>query len=298
MSWNNDIDEIKKRRKLAKQQGGKQAVKAHHEKGRLTIRERVERLLDKNSFDEIGEGAGVPEYDDNGKLTDFQPANFILGFGQIDGRKVIVGGEDFTVRGGSPNPAGLRKSGYAEELALTYKVPLIRLHEGGGGSVAGSAKKGGRPMGDPVFSTPRFRSITQVLGEVPVATAALGPVAGMPAARLVASHFSVMAENAQVLIAGPKVVARALGEDLTKEELGGAEVHARSGVNDNVASDEEDALKQIAQFLSYLPDNVWQLPPDIAPEDDPGRMEESLIDIVPRERRKPFSLAIRTVSAL
>ncbi|MGB2564781.1 MAG: carboxyl transferase domain-containing protein, partial [Parvibaculales bacterium] len=135
MSWDKDIDEIKKRRKLAKQQGGKDAVKTHHEKGRLTIRERIDALLDKNSFDEVGEGAGVPEYDDAGKLKDFQPANFVLGFGQIDGRKVIVGGEDFTVRGGSPNPAGLRKSVYTEQLALQYKVPLIRLHEGGGGSV-------------------------------------------------------------------------------------------------------------------------------------------------------------------
>ena len=74
---------------------------------------------------EVGEGAGVPEYDDDGKLKDFQPANFILGFGQIDGRKVIVGGEDFTVRGGSPNPAGLRKSVYTEQLALQYKVCLL-----------------------------------------------------------------------------------------------------------------------------------------------------------------------------
>ena len=290
MSWEKEAEEIRKRRTLARQQGGAEAVKRQHEKGRLTIRERIEKLTDKDSFREIGEGAGVPHFDEAGNLIGFEPGNYILGFAKVNGRRVAVGGEDFTMKGGSPNPAGLRKSVYAEELALTYKVPLIRLHEGGGGSVAGSGKKGGRPMGDPVFSSPRFRSITQVMGEVPVATAALGPVAGMPAARLVASHFSVMAENAQVLIAGPKVVARALGEDLTKEELGGAEVHARSGVIDNVASDEADALKQIAQFLSYLPDNVWQLPPDTAPEDDPDRMEESLISIVPRERRKPFAM--------
>lgn len=290
MSWEKEAEEIRKRRSLAREQGGEEAIGRQHEKGRLTIRERIEKLTDKESFRELGEGAGVPHFDEEGNLIGFEPGNYILGFARVNGRRVAVGGEDFTMKGGSPNPAGLRKSVYAEELALTYKVPLIRLHEGGGGSVAGSANKGGRPMGDPVFSTPRFRSITQVLGEVPVATAALGPVAGMPAARLVASHFSVMAENAQVLIAGPKVVARALGEDLTKEELGGAEVHARSGVIDNVASDEEDALKQIAKFLSYLPDNVWQLPPDIESEDAPDRVDESLIDIVPRERRKPFAM--------
>ncbi|MED5565365.1 MAG: carboxyl transferase domain-containing protein, partial [Pseudomonadota bacterium] len=124
MSWDADIDEIKRRRELAKQQGGKDAVARQHEKGRLTIRERIDTLLDANSFNEVGEGAGVPEYDDAGQLTDFQPANFVLGFGEIDGRRVIVGGEDFTLKGGSPNPAGLRKSVYAEQLALQFKVPL------------------------------------------------------------------------------------------------------------------------------------------------------------------------------
>ncbi|MAM94808.1 carboxyl transferase domain-containing protein [Parvibaculum sp.] len=291
MSWEKETDEIRRRRDLAKRQGGEEAVKRHHEKGRLTVRERIAALADDRSFQELGEGAGVPHFDEEGNLVDFEPANYVLGFARVNGRRIAVGGEDFTMKGGSPNPAGLRKSVYAEELALTYKVPLVRLHEGGGGSVAGSAGKGNaRPLGDPVFSTPRFRSIAQVLGEVPVATAALGAVAGMPAARLVASHFSVMAEDAQVLIAGPKVVARALDENLTKEELGGADVHSRSGVIDNVAANEEEALKEIARFLSYMPDNVWQRPADIETDDPRDRAEESLRDIVPKDRRKPFNM--------
>jgi acetyl-CoA carboxylase carboxyltransferase component len=291
MSWEKETDEIRRRRDLAKRQGGEEAVKRHHEKGRLTLRERIAALTDDGSFQEMGEGAGVPHFDEAGNLVDFEPANYVLGFAKVNGRRVAVGGEDFTLKGGSPNPAGLRKSVYAEELALTYKVPLVRLHEGGGGSVAGAAGKGkSRPLGEPVFASPRFRSITQVLGEVPVASAALGPVAGMPAARLVASHFSVMIEDAQVLIAGPKVVARALDENLTKEELGGADVHARSGVIDNVTATEEEALAEIARFLSYLPDNVWQLPPDIEADDPRDRIDESLRDIVPRDRRKPFNM--------
>ena len=291
MSWEKETDEIRRRRDLAKRQGGEEAVKRHHEKGRLTLRERIATLSDEGSFQEMGEGAGVPHFDEEGNLVDFEPANYVLGFAKVNGRRIAVGGEDFTLKGGSPNPAGLRKSVYAEELALTYKVPLVRLHEGGGGSVAGAAGKGkSRPLGEPVFSTPRFRSITQVLGEVPVASAALGPVAGMPAARLVASHFAVMVEDAQVLIAGPKVVARALDENLTKEELGGADVHSRSGVIDNVTATEEEALTEIARFLSYLPDNVWQLPPDIATDDPRDRTDESLRDIVPKDRRKPFNM--------
>ena len=291
MSWQDQIDEIHQRRALAKQQGGAEAVDKHHAKGRLTIRERIDGLLDDNSFDEVGEGAGVPDYDENGKLKDFQPANFILGFGQLDGRKVIVGGEDFTVKGGSPNPAGLRKSVYTEELALQYKMPLIRLHEGGGGSVGGTGQdKKRRPLGEPVFSTSRFVPLAKTLGVVPVATAALGPVAGLPAARLVASHFSVMTENAAVLIAGPQVVKRALGHDMTKEELGGPAVHLKSGAIDNLAVDEQDAFDQIRQFLSYLPDNAWAFPPHHSNDDKIDRCDDALASIVPTNRRQPFQM--------
>ena len=290
MSWDADIDEIKRRRELAKQQGGKEAVARHHEKGRLTIRERIDTLLDADSFNEVGEGAGVPEYDDAGQLTDFQPANFVLGFGEIGGRRVIVGGEDFTLKGGSPNPAGLRKSVYAEQLALQFKVPLIRLHEGGGALSAAPDRKKRRPLGEPVFSTSRFVPLAETLGHVPVATAALGPVAGLPAARLVASHFSVMTENAAVLIAGPQVVKRALGHDLTKEQLGGPQVHLKSGAIDNLAKNEEDALNQIARFLSYLPDNAWSRSPRVASNDPIDRCEDALANIVPTDRRKPFQM--------
>jgi acetyl-CoA carboxylase carboxyltransferase component len=224
-------------------------------------------------------------------LTDFQPANFILGFGQINGRKVIIGGEDFTVRGGSPNPAGLRKSVYTERLALQYKVPLIRLHEGGGGSVGGTNnEKDRRPLGDPVFSQSRFVPLAETLSSVPVASAALGPVAGLPAARLVASHFTVMTENAAVLIAGPQVVKRALGHDMTKEELGGPQVHLASGAIDNLATDEADAMVQIRRFLSFLPNNAWAYPEKLACQDKADRCEDMLADIVPTNRRQPFQM--------
>ncbi len=291
MSWEKEAEEIKARRAFAKQQGGPEGVQRQHDKGRLTIRERISHLADNDSFQELGEGAGVPEFNEDGSLKNLQPANYVLGFAKVNGRRVIIGGEDFTLKGGSPNPAGLRKSVYAEDVAIDYRVPLIRLHEGGGGSVAGSCgNKPSRPTGDPVYSRSRFQSIAQVIGTVPVATAALGPVAGMPAARLVGAHFTVMARNAQILIAGPQVVKRALNEDLTKEELGGPDVHTKSGVVDNVAKDEEAALDEIARFLSYMPDNVWQLPPYITPDDNVERMDESLIDIVPRDRRKPFQM--------
>jgi len=263
--------------------GGAEAVARHHEKGRLTVRERIARVTDDDSFSEHGAIAGSQE--DDG----FSPANYVVGLAEIGGRAVAVGGEDFTLKGGSPNAAGLHKSVYAEELALNYKVPLVRLLEGGGGSVRGSSGK--RPSGDPVFSTPRFLSIAQAMGVVPVASAALGPVAGFPAARLAASHFSVMSEaTAQLLIAGPKVVERALGHDLTKEELGGAKVHAKSGAIDNVAPDEAGALEQIRKFLSFMPQNVYADMPRGDQDDPVTRREEKLLDIIPKDRRKPFKI--------
>ena len=293
MSWEKDVKEIKKREDLVLKQGGEEAVESHHKKGRKTIRERIDFILDKETFDEIGKIAGSPIYDDENRLEGYVPANFLLGFGKINTRDVIIGGEDFTLKGGSPNAAGLRKSIYTEELALKYKIPLIRLHEGGGGSVAGaggSSKKSTKPNSDPVFSKNRFQTLAECLGIVPVATAALGPVAGLPAARLVASHFSVMTKSSQVLIAGPAVVKRALGIDVSKEELGGHEIHLKSGVVDNLAEDEEEALFQIKTFLSYLPDNCFNLPPVESTSDIIERNEDELLSIIPKDRRKTYNM--------
>ncbi|MDH3687150.1 MAG: hypothetical protein OEP95_13050 [Myxococcales bacterium] len=290
MSWKPEVDGIEARRKLALELGGEEAVSRQHEKGRLTIRERIDGLLDADSFDEQGPIAGSAEVDEHGHLVSFDGANYVLGTGHLEGRPLVVGGEDFTQRGGSPSPAGLRKSVYAETLAVQLRLPLVRFLEGGGGSVTGTRGKGGAPRisGDPVYATPRFRSVMEAMATAPVVSAAVGAVAGLPAARLVASHFAVMTEGAQVLIAGPAVVERATGEQLTKEELGGPKVHLRSGVVDNLAKDEAGAFELIRRFLSYLPTNVWELPPVIAPDDDPERTDETLLDIVPRDRRRVY----------
>ena len=293
MSWKKEVEEIKRRQKLSLNHGGEESIKLQHEKGRKTLRERINLILDDKSFDEVGKLAGSPDFDNEGKLKNFIPANFLLGFGKINKRSVVIGGEDFTLKGGSPNPAGLRKSIYTEELALKYKIPLIRLHEGGGGSVAGSGGSPNKPIipsGDSVFSKNRFQALAECLSVLPVATAALGPVAGLPAARLVASHFSVMTKNSQVLIAGPAVVKRALGIDISKEELGGSEVHLKSGTVDNLAENEEDALNQIKTFLSYLPDNYKNLPPKISSKDKKDRIEDELINIIPKDRKKTYNI--------
>lgn len=287
MSWEKEADDIKKRRAMAKGHGGAEAVERHHAKGELTVRERIDGLIDPGSFQEQGEGAGKSDYDDDGNIVGFSPANYVLGFAKLDGRRITVGGEDFTLKGGSPNAAGLRKSVFAEDLALQYRVPLVRFLEGGGGSVAGSSGAG--LSFSPVYDRARFKSLADVMSAVPVTSTACGPVAGFPAARLAASHFSVIVKGkGQVLVAGPAVVERALGVSMSKEELGGHAVHLKSGVVDNAAEDEADALAQVKQFLSYMPTNVWELPP-VQDSDDPrDRADQELLSLIPRDRRRPY----------
>ena len=290
MSWHKESLEIELRRELSKQQGGPEAIELHHRKGRLTIRERIDGLLAGGHFEEHGLGAGFAEKDDDGSIKSFTPANYVVGFGEINGRRTVLGGEDFTLKGGSPNEAGLRKSIYAEELAVQYKIPLVRMLEGGGGSVSGG-KDRPKTVGSPVYSEPRFKVIAEALNVVPVVSGAMGPVAGFPAGRLVASHFSVMVkETSQVMVAGPAIVERALGTSLTKEQLGGWKVHTRSGIVDSVADSEEDAFEQIRRFLSYMPQNIWQLSERIDCDDDPKRADDELISIVPRDSRIPFDM--------
>jgi len=291
MSWKREVDGIEKRTRLAAGHGGDEAVAKQHELGRLTIRERIDTLVDTDSFREQGPIAGQAELDADGELRAFSPANYVLGLAKIDGRPVVVGGEDFTQRGGSPSPAGLRKSIYAEEVACRYRLPLVRFLQGGGGSVTGTQRKGTRPAGDPVYAPHRFSSIMRAMATAPVVSAAVGAVAGFPAARLVASHLAVMTRHtAQVLVAGPAVVKRALGEDLSKEDLGGAVVHERSGVVNNVVEDEGEAIQVIRTFLGYLPTHVGELPPRTHCDDDRERAEEELLSIVPRNRRQIYDM--------
>ena len=295
MSWKEEVEQIELRRELAKKLGGDEAVATQHERGKLTILERIDGLVDDTSFSEQGPLAGHSETDNDGNLVSFTPGNYILGLAKIDGRPCAVGGEDFTQRGGSPTPAGLRKSVYAEDLACRYRVPLVRFLEGGGGSVRGTGKRGAGPRmaGDPMYARPRFESFARVMATAPVVSAAVGAVAGFPAARLAASHFSIMTRStSQVLIAGPAIVERAFGITLTKDELGGAKVHSKSGVVDNVAKDEEEVFELIRRFLSYLPSNVWQLPPvdESGKLDDRERCEESLLAIIPKDRKQVYKM--------
>lgn len=288
MSWQPEVDELHRREELAKLMGGEERVAKHRAQGKLTVRERIEQLLDQGTFHETGALAGKATYEE-GKMIDFRPANFVLGTGRIAGRKVVVGGDDFTVRGGAADGSVRGKQEYAERMAHDLKIPIVRLVDGtgGGGSVKFLANEGYTYV--PV--NPAWDLVVANLGRIPVVAACLGSVAGLGAARVVTAHFSVMVEeNSQVMVAGPPVVRYGTGEDLTKEELGGVLVHKASGVVDNVVKTEQEAFQQIKKFLSYLPSNVWHTPSVAVSTDDPQRKEEALLSVIPRNRRRPYKI--------
>jgi methylmalonyl-CoA decarboxylase subunit alpha len=293
MSWRAEIEQIHQRRRLAEACGGADAVAKHHAAGKLTVRERIARVLDRGSFREVGQLAGRASYDVNGQLTAFEPAPYVMGIGRIDGRPVAIGGEDYTIRAGTSFGADRRKGGqggFIEDLAYEYRIPLINLIDGTGGTVSTARRKGYTVV--PGYGQDGFERSVDLMGIVPVVSAVMGTTAGGPSARAILAHWSIMVQGSgQIFAAGPPVVERATGEKLTKEALGGTRVAVdTAGTLDNVAADEEDCFRRIRQFLSYMPANVWELPPDVASADPVDRCEEALADIVPRSARQAYDM--------
>src|SRR5204863_4438685 len=268
-------EELKRRQQLARAMGGAENVERQAKAGRRTVGERIERLLDRDSFHETGALAGVAKYEGE-TLASIRPANFVMGTGRIDGHGVVVGGDDFTVRGGANDASIGGKQGYSERMARELRLPLVRLVDGtGGGGSVKTYETTGRTY---VPANPGWNLVVDNLGTIPVAAACLGPVAGLGAARVVSAHFSVMVrDTSQLFVAGPPVVKHGMRRDVGKEELGGWRIHTReSGAVDNLAEDEADALAQVRRFLTYLPVSVWELAPRCDPEDDPSRAEPEL----------------------
>src|SRR5947199_4731949 len=286
-TWEPEVEEIRRRTELAHRMGGPEKVERHRSQGKLTVRERIDGLLDPGSFHEIGALAGRAEYNGT-ELVDFTAANFVMGRGRIDGRAVVVGGDDFTVRGGAADASIWQKQVMSEQMANELRIPVVRLIDGsGGGGSVKSLETTGRTY---VPANPGWDWVVANLATVPVVSLALGSVAGLGAARVVTSHLAVMVKGtSQVFVAGPPVVAR-LGEQVDKEALGGSHIHARNGVVDLEVDSEDDAFAAARRFLSYLPSSVHEAPPRAAQIDDPERRDDWLIDAVPRDRRRAYKI--------
>lgn len=292
MSWDDEREELERRRRLAHEMGGPERVKRQHDGGRLTVRERVTALVDDGSFHEIGELAGKVLYNDTGDIDSYLPTNCVMGRASIDGRPVVVSGDDFTVRGGSADATIWEKNKYPEMMANELRLPIVRLIEGsgGGGSVRTIETTGRANLPGGLGTSSGYNLMAANMATVPCVALGLGSVAGLGAARLAASHYSVMVKpTAAMFVAGPPVVKH-IGEDLDKMELGGHAIQTRAGAVDHAVDTEEEAFACVRSFLSYLPSSTFELAERTTPSDDPGRREEALFKIVPRETRKTYRM--------
>ena len=282
-----DVAELRRRREMALEMGGPDSVAFHHGRGKLTVRERLDLLVDKGSLHEFGGLAGQASYDEDNELAHFTPKGEVNAFARLDGRKVVISGGDFTVRGGSASTGhgGLGEELRASERALEWQIPFIRLLDAAGGSVRGFEAIGRTYLPDGNSFT---ASDVALLNSVPVVSAVMGSVAGLPAVNACMAHWNVMvADTAQLFPGGPPVVKAALGYDITKEDLGGPHIHTQvSGVVDNLAVDEADALAQIKRFLSYLPSSVNEMAPRGECHDPIDRLEPELRHLVPDNPRR------------
>ena len=268
--------------------GGPEKISAR-DAGRLTVRERIAALLDEGSFHEVGALAGTASYDESGDLANFTPANFVTGTGRLDGRKVVVGGDDFTVRGGAADASIIGKQIYAERLANELHLPIVRLVEGtGGGGSVKTLETTGHTYVHP--STPA--GITSSTTCRPFRWSRPGsarwPAWGRPALR--GPPVDPGRGHRPALRGRTAGGQLGTGERVDKEQLGGSRVHAKNGAVDLIAASEAEAFSLIRRFLSYLPPSVFELPP-VAPNGDPvSRRAAELLAAVPRDRRQPYRI--------
>ena len=282
-----NFSELQARRQAALAQGGTEGVAKQHARGKLTARERIDRLLDAGSFCEMAMLAGKGSYDEHGEYKSFTPSNAVIGTGEIRSRRIVVSADDFTIRGGSSESTVSEKWLYAERYAHQMRLPLVRVVDTAGGSVKLlEQQKATKIPGYPTWP------LVSMLARAPVVGVAAGACAGLGAVKVAMSHFSVIVRGTgQVFAGGPPVVKRGIGQDIDKEALGGADVHVRaSGVVTNEAGSEDDAFAQVRRFLSYLPDNVWAAPGRGPRDDSPSRADPWLDGAVPQDRRKVFDI--------
>jgi acetyl-CoA carboxylase carboxyltransferase component len=261
--------------------------------GKLWVRERVLELLDPGSFHEIGSVSGTVEWKKlEGTREEpilYIPSNNVQGFGTLRGRRVVFTADDFSIRAGHADGALMEKTLYMEKLAISLRLPIVKLADGssGGGSVT-TIKTAGFSYIPPM---PSFKMVTEQLNlGIPNLGAVLGPAIGLGAARVVACHFSVMAADVGALFnAGPKVVAGATFEEgLSFTDLGGPSMHCTNGTIDNLAANEQECFEQLRNILSYLPNSGSSLPPVFPSEDPPDRVCEELRTIIPRRKARMY----------
>jgi acetyl-CoA carboxylase carboxyltransferase component len=286
------IDELRKKKKAALSPGGRDATKKQHDRGKLTARERLDLLMDPGSFVETDPFV-VHRSHDFGMDRNRPPGDGVItGYGTIDGRRVFVASQDFTVFGGSMGEVMAQKVCKVMDLAISTGSPFISINDSGGARIQeGAASLAGYGY--------IFERNVRASGVIPQISLIMGPCAGGAVYSPAITDFTVMVkETSHMFITGPDVIKTVTGEDVTFEQLGGAMTHAgQSGVASMVAQDDEDALMQVRYLLSFLPSNNLEDPPAYASGDDPERRDESLTHIIPNSTKAPYDMheVIRTI---
>jgi acetyl-CoA carboxylase carboxyltransferase component len=285
MGKDQKIQQLHQKRAEGRQGGGKERIERQHQRGKLTARERIDLLVDRGSFREVGPFSTHRTHDFGLESQKMLGDGVVAGWGTIDGRLVYVFSQDFTVFGGSLGEAHAEKICKIMDMALKNGAPVIGLNDSGGARIQeGVVSLGGY--------ADIFLRNTLASGVIPQISAILGPCAGGAVYSPALTDFIFMSKNSSYMfVTGPEVVKAVTHEDVTFEELGGAEVHSSlSGVCHVSAENEADTLFMIQKLLSYIPQNNMEDPPFLPTNDDPLRMDEELNNIVPDDPSKPYDI--------
>lgn len=288
MAFEELLHELKEKRHRALQMGGAEKVEKQHEKGRLTARERIDRLLDPGSFVEMGLFA----HSDRPGMEDVTPADgLICGYGLIEGRRVAVVANDFTVLASTNAKVNLKKVlQFKAQVKDRMQIPLIWLGEAGGARMPDcQGSKGvlsltGWGMDGLMPEYTHFR-------KQPFIFAAMGECYGVADFEACLADFVVQVKGSGISISGPRALERAIGEKHSSEEMGGWDIHSRvTGLVDQVAEDEEHCFRIIKEYLSYMPQNSGELPPTGPVPEGSGEGMEHILNLIPENRRRVYDI--------
>jgi propionyl-CoA carboxylase beta chain len=279
------IEQLRKRRAALLDPARKEAVRKQHEKGKSTARERLELLLDRDSFQETDPFAAHRTHDFGMDRNRPPGDGVVTGHGTIDGRRVFVASQDFTVFGGSLGEIHAQKICKVMDLAMSTGAPFIAINDSGGARIQeGAASLAGYGY--------VFERNVRASGVIPQISVIMGPCAGGAVYSPAITDFTFMVrETSHMFITGPDVIKAVTGEEVTFEELGGAMTHAsKSGVASFVSQDEGECLAMVRHLLSYLPPNNVEDPPTYAAVDDPDRLDEGLTHVIPDSAKEPYDM--------
>jgi acetyl-CoA carboxylase carboxyltransferase component len=273
--WKPHLDELERRRAAARTMGGPERIeRLMTQRGKLDARTRLDLLFDANSFVELGPLTGGEKVPGDA---------LVAGFGQVEGRTVLAAAEDFTVLGGSIGSGSMAKRYRVCQLALQEGVPLVFMLDGAGHRLTDTGG-GGRAPND-------LLALADCSGQIPMLCLVLGASAGHGALTSPLSDFTIMSESASMFTGGPPLVKAALGQDVTKEQLGGVEICTEiAGTAHNVACDDPSAIALARRYLQFFPQNHNEPAPRRDGPDTGPRLLDSILEMIPPDDRKPYAM--------